>query len=81
MFIVPAVQGEGYGREALSLVLDHIFQVYPHPAVGTKTFAHNEAARGLLESLGFAQEGRIRDDVYRDGQYRDRIHYGLLRSE
>lgn len=81
LFIVPAVQGEGYGREALSLVLDHQFQAHPHPAVGTKTLAHNEAARGLLESLGFTQEGRIRKDVYRDGQYRDRILYGLLRDE
>lgn len=81
MFVVPAYQGEGYGREALSLVLDHAFRVYHHPSVGTKTLAHNEAARGLLESLGFTQEGRIRDDVYWDGQYRDRIHYGLLRDE
>lgn len=81
MFIVPEAQGEGYGKEALSLVLDHVFRVYHHPAVGTRTLAHNDAARGLLESLGFTQEGRIRDKLFWDGQYRDRVVYGLRREE
>ncbi|WP_458205437.1 GNAT family N-acetyltransferase [Haladaptatus sp. NG-SE-30] len=80
-WLVPEVHGEGYGKEAVSLVIDYVFQVYSHPAVGADAFAHNEASRGLLESLGFTLEGRLRKEEYWDGQYRDRVVYGLLRSE
>ena len=81
VFVVPEYQGEGYGTEAVSLLIDYVFQVYHHPAVGSWSYASNEASRGLLESLGFTQEGRLRDDLYWNGQYRDRIQYGLRREE
>lgn len=80
-WIDPAVHGEGYGSEAVSLALDHVFRVYPHPAVSAKALPDNDASRGLLESLGFIQEGRARKEAYWDGEYRDTIWYSLLRRE
>ena len=80
-WLVPEVHGQGYGKEAVSLVIDYVFQVYSHPALGADAFAHNEASRRLLESLGFSLEGRLRKEEYWDGRYRDRVIYGLLRSE
>lgn len=77
----PAIHGEGYGTEAVSLALDYNFQVYPHPAMQAKALATNEASRGLLESLGFTQEGRLRKRAFRDGEYQDLISYSLLREE
>lgn len=80
-FVLPEYQGEGYGAEAVSLLVDFAFQAHHHPAVEAQTFPHNEASRGLLESLGFTQEGRIRAQMFWDGRYRDKILYGLLREE
>lgn len=80
-WLVPAVQGEGYGKEAVSLALEYLFRVYPHPAVYAKALPDNEASRGLLESLGFTREGRARKEVFWDGEYRDSILYSLLRTE
>ena len=73
--------GEGYGTEAVALVVDYCFATYDHPAVGAIAYEFNDASRGLLESLGFEQEGRIRRDRFIGGEYVDTIHYGLLREE
>lgn len=80
-WLVPAVQGEGYAKEAVSLVLDYLFRTYPHPAVYAKALPHNDASRGLLESLGFEEEGVARKEAFWDGEYRDSVQYSLLRTE
>jgi RimJ/RimL family protein N-acetyltransferase len=80
-WIVPERHGAGYGTEAVSFLIDYLFRVYPHPAISAKTRPDNDASRGLLESLGFTQEGRLRRAAFWDGEYLDTIHYGLLREE
>lgn len=80
-WLVPEHHGEGYAKEAVSLVLDYLFRVYPHPAVYAKALPHNDASRGLLESLGFKEEGVARKEAFWDGEYQDSIQYSLLRAE
>ncbi|WP_440764916.1 GNAT family N-acetyltransferase [Natronorubrum sp. DTA7] len=80
-WLVPAVHGDGYGSEAVSLVIDYVFRTYDTPAVGAAAYEFNDASRGLLESLGFEEEGRTRRDRFIDGEYVDTIRYGLLREE
>jgi RimJ/RimL family protein N-acetyltransferase len=79
--LVTEVHGQGYGTEAIGLAVDYTFRTYPHPAVGAGAFAFNEASRGLLESLGFSEEGRTHRDMFVDGEYRDMVQYCLLREE
>jgi ribosomal-protein-alanine N-acetyltransferase len=80
-WLVPSVHGEGYGTTAVSLAIDYAFREYDTPAVGAEAFAFNDASRGLLESLGFSEEGRRRKYMFVDGAHRDMVQYGLLRSE
>jgi ribosomal-protein-alanine N-acetyltransferase len=77
-FLVPEAQGEGYGREMLELAIDYTFGQYDTPVVSAKAFGFNEASRGLLESLGFEEEGRLRKYMFVDGAHRDMVFYGLL---
>jgi ribosomal-protein-alanine N-acetyltransferase len=49
--------------------------------VGAIAYDFNDASRGLLESLGFTEEGRTRKDRFINGEYIDTIQYGLLRKE
>ncbi len=80
-WLVPEVHGEGYGKEAVSLVLDYAFRTYDTPAVSARAYAFNDASRGLLESLGFSQEGLLRGFMYVDGEHVDCAVYGLVRDE
>ncbi|WP_435154558.1 GNAT family N-acetyltransferase [Haladaptatus sp. DFWS20] len=80
-WLVPEVHGDSYGNEAVSLVIDYVFRVYDTPAVGAGAYEFNEASRGLLESLGFAEEGRTHKNMFIDGEYRDTVQYYLLREE
>jgi ribosomal-protein-alanine N-acetyltransferase len=80
-WLIPEVHGEGYGTEAVALVVEYVFRSYDTPAIGAGAFAFNDASRGLLESLGFTEEGRRRKYMFVDGQHRDMVQYGLLRQE
>lgn len=80
-WIASEYQGEGYGKKATGFLIDELYRQYPHPAVYARTLPTNEASRGLLESLGFSQEGRLRKEAFWDGEYRDTIVYSLLREE
>jgi len=80
-WLVPEVHGEGYGAEAVALVVDYVFRVHATPAVAAGAYADNDASRGLLESLGFREEGRSRAHRFVDGEHRDLVRYGLLREE
>lgn len=80
-WLIPEVHGQGYGREAVGLVIDYLFRSYDRPAVGAGAFEHNDASRALLESLGFVEEGRRRKFMFVDGAYRAMVQYGLLREK
>lgn len=80
-WILPEHQGEGYGREAVSLLLEYGFDELRLHRVWADCRVTNEASRGLLASLGFAEEGRFRDDAFEDGAHVDSLRYGLLADE
>lgn len=80
-WLVPEHHGAGYGREMLTLAIDHVFATNSHPAVGASVYGFNDASRGLLESLGFEEEGCLRNYGFIDGEYVDSYKYGLLRTE
>ena len=80
-WFLPEYQREGYGREAVSLLLDYFFETFEKPGVHAHAFDFNEASMGLLESIGFTQEGRFRKNRFIGGRYVDAVHYGLLREE
>ena len=80
-WLVPEAHGQGYGKESVALVIEYVFGEYDTPAVGAEAFDFNDASRGLLESLGFVEEGRRRKFMFVDGEHRDMVQYGLLREE
>lgn len=81
IWLLPEMHGEGYGKEGGSLLVDYTFRTYEAPTVKAKAFDYNEPSRGLLEKLGFQEEGRLRKDAFIDGTYRDAVMYGILREE
>lgn len=72
--------GSGIAREAVSAVIDRVF-AEGQRKVFADTDPDNVASRGLLERLGFRQEGYLRAEWETHIGVRDTTIYGLLRDE
>lgn len=77
----PEYLGRGYGRDAIETFLDWTFRILNFRRIKLETLATNERALRCYEACGFRREGLLREDDYTDGQYRDVVVMGLLRSE
>lgn len=80
-WLTPPAQGNGYMSEAAALLLDHAFTERRLHRVSARALESNDASRGLLESLGFLEEGLERDAKYVQGEYEDVYRYSLLAGE
>lgn len=76
-----AYWGHGYGREAITLLLDYAFRLRNLHKVSLQVNGRNRRAIRAYEACGFVEEGRLRQHVWNDGAYDDLIQMGLLRSE
>lgn len=74
-------RGQGYGREAVELVLQHAFERMNLHKISLGVYADHEAAVKLYRRLGFKVEGRLRQHLFREGRYHDKLVMGLLRDE
>ncbi len=73
--------GGGMAREAVGAVLDHLFRVEGHRRVFADTDPDNAASNGLLKSLGFTLEGRLREEWETHLGVRDTFLWGLLATD
>jgi RimJ/RimL family protein N-acetyltransferase len=76
-----AQRGKGYGREAVRLLVDHLFDSTPVERIGATTDVENVASYRLVEGLGFRREGTMRSALFHHGRWHDVHFYGLLREE
>ncbi|MGH7692961.1 MAG: GNAT family N-acetyltransferase [Candidatus Dormibacteria bacterium] len=74
----PGDRRRGYGREASQLALRFGFHELGLHRLSLDVIADNQPAIALYRSLGFAEEGRLRERVHRDGRFSDLVHMGLL---
>lgn len=77
----PADRRQGYGSDALSLLLRYAFHELNLHRLTAAVPEYNPGAVRLFEKAGFQQEVRRRQALNRDGRRWDLLHYGLLRSE
>ncbi|MFC6962887.1 GNAT family N-acetyltransferase [Halocatena marina] len=80
-WLLPDYRGDGYATESAGLVVDYAFQTLGLHRVLAWTIDYNEASQSLLHRLGFSHEGTYREHVFRNGDFHDTEHYGLLVSE
>ena len=77
----PEDRHQGYGAEAIALILRYGFEDLGLNRVGLSVFEFNEDAISTYEKLGFRKEGRLRKAVKRDDTFHDAILMGISRSE
>lgn len=73
--------GQGYGSEALRLLVGYLFNHLNLHRVQLDTWSGNERAMRSFARAGFTEEGRLRDAVWGPGRYFDSVVMGVLRSE
>lgn len=81
VLIDPDEHKNGYGSEAIKLLVSHLFQYRGLNKVYAETAEFNEGAVKLLESLGFKLDGTLRDHYFYEGKFHNRVIYSLLLYE
>ena len=74
-----AYWGQGYGREALQLLLDYAFRLRNLRRVWLTVNGRNERAIRAYRACGFVEEGRQREHVWSDGAYDDLVYMAVTR--
>ena len=72
---------QGYGAEAMRLLLRHGFDTLNLHRIFLRVFENNPRAIRSYEKTGFVQEGRMRQAEYQDGEYHDVVLMSVLHPE
>ncbi len=73
--------GKGVGLEATRLAVEYGFGRLNLRRIDLGVFADHDAAVRCYEKAGFKVEGRMRESLFQDGKYVDRLWMAILRSE
>ncbi len=72
---------KGYGIEATRLLINYGFQQLNLHRISSTAVAFNERSIKFHKKVGFREEGRLRQDIFKNGQYHDLLQFGILREE
>ncbi|WDF82316.1 GNAT family protein [Lacticaseibacillus pabuli] len=79
--LAAEAQNPDVGKEALTLMLNFIFNYLPTHKVKLRVDASNDAAIKLYEELGFTKEGTLRDEIFRGGEFQDVALFAIMRHD
>jgi len=71
-------RGKGHGKEAIEMIVGYGFDRLNLHRLEAQCVASNKASRGVFRSLGFEEEGYIKDAMFTTGRYEDIIIAGLI---
>ncbi len=74
-------RGQGYGTEAVRLLLTYAFDVLRLDKVYLGVYDFNEGGLRAYERVGFQYEGRLQNMLHYEGRYWDEWPMRMLRSE
>ena len=67
--------------KAVKQFIDHAFNDLDLRKVEINVASSNFKSRAIPERLGFTEEGTIRNYEFLNGEYHDRVIYGMLKEE
>jgi len=77
----PTTRGKGLGTDAMVTLLRHLFDDRQLHRAWLTVIANNEPAIASYKKVGFAVEGRLKEDVWIAGEAHDQLVMGILRDE
>lgn len=76
-----AYRRRGCASDAMRLALNYAFKLLGLNRVSYVAAVPNEAALRTYAKIGFQEEGRMHQALYRDGEYHDMIMLAILRQD
>ncbi|MBN1429766.1 MAG: GNAT family N-acetyltransferase [Anaerolineae bacterium] len=77
-FLLKPYWGKGYATEATELMLAYCFKVLKLHKVVATCDAENKASERVMKRCGMVQEACPKKDYLLNGEWRDRLGYGIL---
>jgi RimJ/RimL family protein N-acetyltransferase len=81
IFLSEDYCGKGYGTDALRTLVDFIFNEMNLNKVMLNVYSFNDRAISSYKNVGFVEEGRLREHIFRNGKYSDELIMSILRSD
>ena len=72
---------KGYGTEAARLIVNYGFEQLNLHRISSGVVSFNERSARMHLSVGFKEEGRQREAIFKNGKFHDHVMYGILREE
>ena len=72
---------QGYGTEAAGALLEWAFTAGGFHRIYARCHPLNIGSSRVMEKNGMKKEGRLRDHMYKDGQWSDALNYAILENE
>lgn len=79
--IHPQHKGNGYGAEAVLLILRFMFDERRFQKCEAHVYDYNTASQSLHRKLGFTEEARLRRHLFLGGAYHDEFIFGMTVDE
>ncbi|QMS88003.1 GNAT family N-acetyltransferase [Nostoc edaphicum CCNP1411] len=79
--IIVAEPGLGYGKRALRIILKKVFEDYNAHRCWLDVFEHNQRARHVYQSVGFQEEGVLREALRQKDKYSSLVIMSILENE
>ena len=73
--------GKGFGTDTMQVLMRYGFMELNLNRIELGVNSYNPRAIHAYEKLGFRHEARVRETVFRDGEYTDSIWMAILRRE
>jgi RimJ/RimL family protein N-acetyltransferase len=73
-------RGLGYAKHMWTLMLQLCFDTMDLHRVGLTTAEYNVIGRQVYHNLGFREEGRLAQSLYRDGKFHDTLCCSMLKD-
>lgn len=74
-------RNNGYGREALCLIIEYGFNILNLHNIDLSVFSFNKRAINCYKKIGFKEYGRRHECYFLDGNYYDKILMELLEDD
>ena len=77
-YVTRMFRGKGFGKAMLAESIDYAFNEMNMHRLTAEVYEYNESSIALLKSLGFSEEGRLKEAKFHNGEFWDIIVYGIL---
>ncbi|MGL5869079.1 GNAT family N-acetyltransferase, partial [Clostridium chrysemydis] len=73
--------GKGYEEDALNVLVDMLFREYNINKIKAKISELEENIIKSFKNVGFKEEGKLKEEVYKDFKYHDLILVSIFKKD